>query len=110
MTPQSLKSLGVASALWNDSLAYEVGDVVTYNDSDWVTTESSNPVAQEELIRMVGELFKRQVGEEVARKFKVTSTTKGVAIDTTHESGAPAPELPTRKLAHTEQVFPFEEV
>lgn len=105
MLPSSLKSLGAAAALWNDSIAYGVGDVVTYNDADWITSESG--VANEDLMRLVGELFKRQVGEEVARKFKTTS--KGVAIDTMHESGTPAPELP-RQLTHTEQVFPFEEV
>lgn len=107
MLPSSLKSLGAAAALWNDSVAYGVGDIVTYNDADWITSESG--VANEDLMRLVGELFKRQVGEEVARKFKISATSKGVAIDTMHEGGAPAPELP-RQLAHTEQVFPFEEV
>lgn len=55
------------------------GDIVTYNDADWITSESG--VANEDLMRLVGELFKRQVGEEVARKFKISATSKGVAID-----------------------------
>lgn len=87
----SPNSLGALTALWNDSIAYSSSDVVNYDNLSWVTLSEDDRVDQEKLIEIVSDLFQKQVGAEIAKKFKVTRTNQGVAIDTTHGEDTPAP-------------------